>query len=236
MLGTHVLLPTGTQVPLSESDRPRWSESHVGGAGGWTLDESRVRRVASDGRGFFRVWSFPDRTEHGAAFSSLQSAMRPEALARGTTAEQYNRIAFECKPLSMPYVMVHPVNIELVDRGELLELRIGHFDAVRQIHMSDVPPLDDRTPSPLGYSVGRWEGGSLVVETRHISAPYASVMGMSQTPDMHVAERFSLQEEHAVLAYEMTLADHDTFEGPAVYRFYYVALGEDLGQFECRGD
>lgn len=236
MMGTHVFLPAGTEVLLSAFDMPRWSDSYVGGARGWEIDESIVRQATSESQGLFRVWSFPDRNTHGRAFSSLASAMRPEVRERATTLEQYNRIAAECEPLSMPYVMAQPVNIEFVDGRDMLELRIGNFDAVRTIHMTNDTAPDLAPPSPLGYSVGRWDAGELVIDTTEISTPYSSVVGMVQSESIQVSERFELEDDGAVLRYEMTLTDPETFLWPAVYSFYFVALGEELQRFQCRGD
>lgn len=236
MMGTHVLLSDGTEALLSAFDTPRWSENYIGGARGWEVDEERVQEAAGEEMGIFRVWSFPDRDLHGQAFAAVAGAITPSAYAIATTVEDYNRIAAECVPLSMPFVMMHPVNIEFVSGSDSIELRIGNFDAVRTIYLSGMSPDDDALQSPVGFSIGRWEDNELHIETQEIATRFASVIGMAQSENMWVSERFWLEDDQGILRYEMTMTDPEVFERTAVYSFHYVALGEVLGQFECRGD
>lgn len=236
MMGTNALLSDGTEVLLSAFDVPRWSDSYLGGAQGWEIDEERVQEVVRDGRGFFRVWSFADRTEHNQAFASVASALKPEAYATATTVEQYNQLAEQCEPLSMPFAMMHPVNIEFVDGGDILQLRIGNFEATRRIRIGERSPEGASHKSPMGSSFGRWDSGQLIIETDGITTDFAGLIGMAQSERMRVSERFWLEDGQERLRYEMTMVDPEVFERPAVYAFYYIALGEELGQFECRGD
>jgi hypothetical protein len=46
-----------------------------------------------------------------------------------------------------------------------ITMQIGHMDLARTIHLDRSAPPADVQPSRAGYSVGRWEGDVLVVET-----------------------------------------------------------------------
>ena len=46
-----------------------------------------------------------------------------------------------------------------------ITMRYGHMDLTRVIHLDRKAPPADPRPSVAGYSMGRWEGNALVVET-----------------------------------------------------------------------
>lgn len=77
--------------------------------------------------------------------------------------------------------MRQPFPIEFVDRSETILLRMEEYDTVRTIHMRGTPGAGERR-MPLGYSVGRWEGGALVVETTRLSEPYLNSTGAPMGP------------------------------------------------------
>ena len=46
-----------------------------------------------------------------------------------------------------------------------ITMRYGHMDLTRTIHLDQKSPPQNEKPSLAGYSVGRWDGDALVVET-----------------------------------------------------------------------
>jgi hypothetical protein len=87
-------------------------------------------------------------------------------------------------------------------------IRAALIDNVeRVIHLRDDLPT---TPEPTqqGHSVGRWEGGALVVDTtrflKHASGVRA---GVASSRDKHVTERFELSTDRTRLTYSYTLDD-----------------------------
>jgi hypothetical protein len=74
-----------------------------------------------------------------------------------------------------------------------IELRFEEFDALRKIHMgAGVARPADAPLSPLGYSVGRWDGKTLVVDTSRINWPYFDRSGAPQTQNVTINERFTV--------------------------------------------
>ena len=102
--------------------------------------------------------------------------------------------------------MGNPYPMEFVQVGRDIELRFEEFDALRKIHMgAGVARPTDVPLSPLGYSVGRWEGKTLVVDTSRINWPYFDRSGAPQTQNVTINERFTVVPDGSRLDYVMTV-------------------------------
>jgi hypothetical protein len=85
------------------------------------------------------------------------------------------------------------------------------------IHEARIVPLGRRPPSDnfhsyMGYSAGRWEGDSLVIETRGFTNKTA-LAGTRHTDKLHVVERLTRTAEDTI-TYEATVTDPDTWTAP----------------------
>jgi hypothetical protein len=133
----------------------------------------------------------------------------------------------------MPMTMMRPHRYAFVDRGDVVELHGQYFDTVRMIHIGDAANLEDQPLTHLGYSVGRWEEGTLVVETSRIDWPYLDPVGTPQSEAMEIVERFTLSDDQSRLDYHMTMTDPAIFTAPATYEKYWLALGEVILPYDC---
>ena len=57
----------------------------------------------------------------------------------------------------------------------------------------------------LGYSVGRWEGRTLIVRTEDINYPYLDDLGTPQSEAVEIVERFTLSEDETRLDWVATV-------------------------------
>jgi hypothetical protein len=238
MYARHVLLPDGRELLLNVGLKPRWSQRSVG-------DDALLMARAGDGSrpdlGLFRVWShtraearlFPEATDPNF---DIQSYPMTDA-ARAALAE-FDRATdnptANCVPKGMPTIMEAPYPIEFVrgDDGDIL-LRLEEYDLVRRIHM-DALTIEASPPSPLGFSVGRWEDRTLVVRTTRIDWPYFSQLGIPQTPAVEILERFTPSADGSRLDYEMTVTDPTVFTEPVVLEQYWLWLPSvQLLPYEC---
>ena len=119
--------------------------------------------------------------------------------------------------------------MEFVDEGDQLRMRLEEFDIERVIHLDGGTP----EPSPWGYSVGRWEGGDLVVETSMVTLPDFG-QGVPLTTDVEFTERFSMSEDERELGYEITVIDPSTFTEPVTLTSSWVwRPGEIVKPYNC---
>ncbi len=222
----NALLSDGREVLMRASAKPRWTS-------GWARREVITEDQAAEAErlatGIFRVWSWRTDTETTASFT--EEAL----LARASWDQQRDDTALRCISQGMPGLMYSPFPIEFVDRGDEIILNVEEWDAVRPIHMGDREDPRDQPASPLGYSVGRWEGRTLVVETSRINWPYFDDIGTPQSEAVEVVERFTLSADEQSLDYDVTVTDPATLTVPADISGgqYFWVPGEKITPFNC---
>ncbi len=134
----------------------------------------------------------------------------------------------------MPNANLNPYLIEFIDEGDTIRLRIEEWDAIREIHMSAATASRNQAPSLLGYSVGRWEGQTLVIETTQVDAPYLDDAGTPQSENAEIVERFTLSENDNRLDYEVTVIDPQYLVEPAIWDASWIwRPGVEVLPFEC---
>ena len=178
--------------------------------------------------GLFRVWTVAERVR--TAELPLRPAARAAKAAWDSLLDDPQR---GCRPLGMPGAMMSPHPIEFLQDGDDIILRLEEWDAVRTIHMTPAPANPATTI--LGYSVGRWEGDTLIVTTDHIDYPYMDEHGTPQSGQVEVVERFTPSANGNHLDWEATVTDPANFTEPFVAfttRWTWVP-GESLQPYDC---
>lgn len=227
----HVLLPDGVELLVGGPREPRWSTSTLGGERG-VLDAEKV--AAATGDGIFRIWS----QGTGAWFFTGRSNYQLNESGAAAAAD-WDDIAdnplIECTAPGMPGLMGNPYPMEFVQVGDNLELRFEEFDALRTIHMGDDVADPAEVPlSHLGYSVGHWEGETLVVDTSRINWPYFNRSGAPQTENVAINERFTAVDGGNRLDYVLTVDEPASLVEPFVWDAYFIwKPGEEVNLYEC---
>jgi Family of unknown function (DUF6152) len=234
LLGTHALLRDGIEAILDYRAGPRWSDRYVGGKGGDVYDESVLGLAAAERKGFFRVWSIPTYGEAVGAVLAMRPAFTDAAVAVRKDWDLLDNPITRCELAWVPHVMYQPALRELVDNGDTITVKNAYFDSRRTIYMQP-PPTESSAPqrTPMGYSVGHWDDGTLVVQTTNIAAPAFDADGSLQSDSMIVDERFTLSQDQSRLDYELVMTDPVALTEPAVFRTYYLALGEEFRVAGC---
>ena len=108
--------------------------------------------------------------------------------------------------------------------------------AYEMIHDARIIPLDGRPPLPphlqfwMGDSRGRWDGDTLVIETRNFnnkgwittSAASGRIKGIPHTDKLHVIERLK-RVSMDVISYSATIEDPDIYTRPWTVAFPLTA-------------
>ena len=130
--------------------------------------------------------------------------------------------------------MDQPYPMEVVDEGSRILLRIEEYDTLRTIHMERKDVSANERPSLLGYSVGRWDGPTLVVTTTHLAYPWTDQLGVAQSEESVTVERFTPTDDGSRLRYELTVTDPVNFTEPVIVDKEFLYLpGLEVAPYDC---
>jgi hypothetical protein len=122
-----------------------------------------------------------------------------------------------CNPDSPPVLSVFDElrTIELGDDQIVMQFDNTGDKSTRTIHMTATHPANVE-PSLDGHSIGRWEGGTLVIDTIGFMADSSGLgLNVPAGPRKHMVERLTLSDDKTRLRYEVTVEDPDFLTGPA---------------------
>ena len=100
----------------------------------------------------------------------------------------------QCRPYNPPFTLAMQLGLEMLQKKDGITITYNQDDQVRRVRLNASHPANVK-PSPMGDSVGHYEGDTLVVDTVGIKpGPYAMVdrYGSPVTDALHVVERYRL--------------------------------------------
>jgi len=222
VLGSHMLLVDGRQAVFSRTLEPHWSVDAVGGLEDFVAGGSGLADGVAENRGLFRMWSFDVGAEGAEIVRHLP--LTEAAKAGQAEFDQESSWIGRREAPGMPAFMNGRNNFEFFDDGDTIRYEQGVFGIVRTIYLPESAGLDNLAPSALGYSVGRWEGNTLVIETSRLNWPYLSRAGVPLSENVKITERFTVSDDQTRLDYHMTIVDPVNFTEPATMARHWVAL------------
>jgi hypothetical protein len=132
--------------------------------------------------------------------------LKPEAAAiikeKGEISKSghtYPDASNQCRPYNPPFTLAMQLGIELLQKKNGITILYDQDDQVRQIRLNSSHPAK-ATPTPMGDSIGHYEGDELVVDTIGVKpGPYAMVdrYGSPVSDSLHVIERYRLVDGKA---------------------------------------
>ena len=228
---SNILLANGTELLAAPGAQAHWGSKTVGDASSFFV-AGDLKLPDGSARSFFRVWSplisaFP--RPRGPA--KLTDEGR-RAQARYETGEQ---AVGDCEVPGMPYAMMSPYPIEIVDQGERVTIRGEAYDLTRTVYLR--APTGSRAAAPLGLSVGRFSGDELVIETSGIDYHSYGDLGPAQSNRSHVVERYKLSADGTKLDYEITVTDPVMLAEPWLWGGSFIYReGAEIKPWSCGAD
>jgi len=158
--------------------------------------------------------------------AEAEAAARGEPLASGAVA---------CVPYGVPRMMsVALYPIEILQTPGQITIVSEAFSEVRRIYMDrpQLPPAEV-PPGYYGRSVGRWDGGVLVVDTVGIKPSVPAYQNMPHSDQMRVTERLRLITAD-ILHDQITIEDPVVLEKPLTYTLAYRRMPNyEMVEFVC---
>src|SRR5215469_7001963 len=177
---------------------------------------------------FFDIGStLPD----GLPFQPWAAEMRKQRAA----ANNKDNPDARCLPLGLMQLHTHPEPRKIVQSPGVLVILYEANGGIRQI-FTDGRQLPPGSPQPwwYGYSAGRWEGDTLVVETTGFRDDvWLDVEGSPLTESAKMTERFR-RPDYGNMEIEVTVDDPKAYTAPWTVKVsHHIMLNTDLIEFVC---
>ncbi len=139
-----------------------------------------------------------------------------------------------CQPIGEPAQPEIPFPYKIVQTPRLILVLYEENSIHRQIFLDGRNVVPDAVPRWYGYSVGRWEGDTLVVETVGFhDRSWLDRIGHPHTDAMRVTERFR-RRDVGHLEVDVTITDPKAYRTPISYKRRATLLpDEDLLEYFC---
>lgn len=140
-----------------------------------------------------------------------------------------------CLPIHPVQLHSHPQPRKIIQTPGLVLILYEANDGIRQI-FTDGRPLPGNDPQPwwYGYSIGKWEGDALVVQTTGFrDIGWLDEEGTPLTSSLRLTERFR-RPTYGTLEIEITVDDPKTFTKPWTYQLNQRLMPDtELIEFVC---
>jgi hypothetical protein len=140
-----------------------------------------------------------------------------------------------CLPIGLTQLHMHPQPRKIIQTPDVIVILYEAQGEVRQI-FTDGRPLPNNDPQPFwrGYSVGHWEGDTLVVETIGFRDDvWLDVNGSPLTNTGKMTERFR-RPNYGNMEITITIEDPKAYTKPFTVRVNHrIMLNTDLIEFVC---
>ena len=138
-----------------------------------------------------------------------------------------------CKVVGMPTVMTAPKPLEILQTPGQVTILAEYMTQTRRIFMdTKLPALEEVNPGYMGYSVGKWNGDTLEVETIGVREDIL-YQGMPHSAKMKILEKIRLTAPDR-LQDDMTIIDARTLTRPYQLSFtYQKEPGHRILEYAC---
>lgn len=170
------------------------------------------------------TWS-PDIADQNAQITTNPTPWKPEIqrqVDHWDAEEKAGRpkgLLIDCLPHGTPtFILITHNALEfLFSPGRVTILGESDGNRLRRIYTDGRPMPDDPDPSFHGYSVGQWEGDTLVVDTKgilpQVYLAVSEAVGIPNNGDMTVKERIHLTDPDT-LVFELEINAPKILTGP----------------------
>src|SRR5215469_14248601 len=210
---------TSDGKPDLSAPAPRASGGHPDLSGVWNPNPRFLRDIAAD----LKAENVPLQAWAKAVFErradGSQAGAEPDA---------------NCLPQGVPKIDTAPAPWKVVQTPNLIVVVYEAFNLWRQIFLDGRDFAPDLNPTWMGYSTGKWDGDTLLVESRGFNGKaWLDQLGRPSTDALHVTERFR-RKDFGHLDIQVTIDDAKAYTKPWTVTYNATLLPEgELMEFIC---
>jgi len=154
--------------------------------------------------------------------------------AKQAQGENTQTEAANCVPPGMPQIMRMPYPIEFLFNPGRVTIAAETYSQVRRIYTDGRALPEDPDPAFNGWSVGKWNGDTLVVDTIGLNPSTSIVAGVHPTEQTRIQETFHLEKPDLMLV-TTTITDPAVFAEPFVLKQAYARKRDwQIREYVCQ--
>jgi len=146
----------------------------------------------------------------------------------------------QCWPAGLPIIMTRVWPIAMIQKPTAIYMISGFMNSLRIVYIDgrDHSDPDIVVPSFNGESVGRWEGDTLVVDTKYFVDDHHWIdTGIPASDQLHIVERIKLVNSGNTLEIAYTMTDPKNWEGDWKVTKRWTRVDDtDIAEVSCLPD
>jgi hypothetical protein len=225
-------------APNISAAAPRAANGKPDLSGIWQPEAATIEQMSRYSRGALNGLGEADPTIYFLNilndFQPADAPLLPAAAAAFSARARGDVPASRCQPWGMPMLDTIPYPSKIVQTPGVIYILSEADMSFRQIYTDGRQHTPDPQPSWLGYSVGKWEGDTLVVDTVGFNdRSWLDAFGHRHSEAMRITERFQrIDFRHTEL--QLTVDDPKTYTKPFTIKFNLRLLPDtDLIESFC---
>jgi hypothetical protein len=153
---------------------------------------------------------------------------------RATGAHSREDPDANCLPQGVPKIDAAPAPWKIVQNAGFIVIVYEAFNLWRQVFMDGRQLEANVNPTWLGYSTGKWDGDTLVVDSRGFNGKlWLDQLGRPSTDALHVTERFH-RKDFGHMDLRITIDDPKAYSKPwTVTEQVHLLPDTELLEFIC---
>jgi hypothetical protein len=223
-------LENGQRIGQEDGDASRAAPGYVARAGvNYGFGDIKASERPIDITGF---WS--NRYKFRVTVDDLEPKpypFTPEGRAKYESNGKYDDLTLRCMAYGLPRLFGNPYNMTIYDAGSHYLFLYVDQNSPRQIWMDGRTPGPDTPATANGFSVGRWEGEELVIETTHLLPGWLDGSGLPMSGEgTRIVERYTFSEDRLTMDRVMTI--YDPYYTQPLTRVRGSARGDNLPVYQ----
>ena len=245
-----VLLAASPIVSAQTSQAPNWLPCPQCMSNEATAEaRAETADLSFDARDLSGVWGPKPRPQRQLSvppppFTTLgqekYDATRSDETPDGESISNSNDPILICDPMGWPRLFTYNYGFEFVQMPDRMFQFFEWGHSWRTVWTDGRTLLDNPDPRWLGYSVGRWEGDTFVVESNGFDERSWVTedrqdrrFGYPHTEDMRLEERYR-RVSHNEIEATLTVIDPETYTEPWVTTSsIFLTPGSEIGEYFC---
>lgn len=140
----------------------------------------------------------------------------------------------ECLPPGLPRLMLMREPFEIIEKPKVIYFIHQLNRLPRRAYVGEALPTDV-DPHYLGYSVAKWDGDALVIDSNNFEdGTMLDNAGLPHSDALHLTERYELSKDGKHMHLQLTIDDPKTFTMPWSAQADYVKrVGYELPEDVC---